>query len=234
MKFLTIYPYLATYASFGGGGSHISYANLNLSNHDIELQCLIIRPPFQRKFNLMNIYRPPSGNFQNFADILVEQLDQITSMETVETFVMGDFNIDIKDPDTPNALLLSENLLHLGLMQKITSPTQHSKNNQSSLIDHIYTDSKSILESCNVTLNISDHDLIYIIRKKKKAPSTKTTFLGRSYRNYDRDAFQESLVNMDWERFYLTDEVEQAWSYLEDVIRDKIDVMCPVKNIKIK
>ena len=98
-----------------------SMENMNLSNQDIEIQCLVIRPPSQKRFVLVNIYRPPSGNFQQFSDTLVECLDHITSVEDLETFVMGDFNTDISDPQNPNAPSLVENLLHLGLSQKIDS-----------------------------------------------------------------------------------------------------------------
>ena len=45
-----------------------SLANLSVSNQDIKLQCLVLRPPSQKKYNLIDIYRPPSGNFQSFLD----------------------------------------------------------------------------------------------------------------------------------------------------------------------
>ena len=147
---------------------------------------------------------------------------------------MGDFNIDISDMENPNAVQLTENLLHLGLFQMITSPTRHSKNNFSTMIDHIYTDSKCIKEAGNVTLNVSDHDLIYIIRKKEKVVQTKATFIGLSYRNYDREIFQDILTNSDWNDFYNVEGVDQAWSYFQGIIQNEIDLMCPLKNIRIK
>ena len=210
------------------------YANLNVSNQNIELQCLMLRPHSQKKYNLLNVYRPPSGNLQLFLDTIVEHLDQITSLDNSETFLMGDFNIDIGDQLNQNALSLIENLLHLGLIQKIASPTRHSKNSPSSTIDHIYTDSKCIHESGNITLNISDHDLVYTIRKKEKPEKTKMTFYGRSYRNYDVNIFQETLINQNWDAFYLIEEVNEAWSFLHEAIQNAIDAMCPLKNIKIK
>ena len=38
----------------------------NVSNEDIELQCLIFRPPQQKKFVFLNVYGPPAGNLQIF------------------------------------------------------------------------------------------------------------------------------------------------------------------------
>ena len=83
-------------------------------------------------------------------------------------------------------------------------------------------------------MNVSDHGLIYVIRKKEKVIKTKMTFSGRSYRNYERELFQENVTNADWDIFYATDRVDQAWSYFLGIIQDEINIMCPLKNIKIK
>ena len=118
--------------------------------------------------------------------------------------------------------------------QKITTPTRQAKNNRASLIDHIYTNSQCISHHGNVTLNISDHDLVYIIRKKRKPDNVKMTFQGRSYRHYDREVFQERLGDRNWDAFYRSSDVDQAWHLLLDGIRSEIDIMCPLKDIKIK
>ena len=73
-----------------------------------------------------------------------------------------------------------------------------------------------------------------MIRKKEKSIQQKLTFLGRSYRNYDREGFQENLANSDWNGFYTAQDVDQAWEYLQKTIKKEIDLMCPLKNIKIR
>ena len=212
----------------------VSHGHLNISNQNIELQCLIVRPPAQRKYVLLNVYRPPSGNLQIFQDTLVEYLDQITVSDNTEIFVMGDFNVDVGDIQDPDALSLLENLLHLGLTQRICNPTRHSKNNRSTTLDHIYTDSKLIKHVGNITLNISDHDLIYVIRKKEVTAKNNLSFTGRSYRNYEQEVFQENIVSADWDLFYIEEDPNKSWLYLLGIIRDEIDDMCPLKKIKIK
>ena len=131
-----------------------------------------------KKFLLLNVYRPPSGSFQNICDIITESLEDIALFENIETFVLGDFNVDINNPQNLNGISLIENFRHLGLSKKIEENSRHSRNSRSSLIDHIYTNSKFIQEAGNVTLNISDHDLIYVIKKKKKTINKKLTFFG--------------------------------------------------------
>ena len=207
--------------------------HLNQSNEDIELQCLLLRPPLQKRFLVLNIYRPPSGNFQLFLEELLETLEQIVLHNTEEIVALGNFNIDLTDPQSQNALYLVENLQHYGLLQTIEDPTRHGKNSHPSLIDHVYTNSKIILESGNITLNISDHDLIYIIRKKEKSHHSKLSFKGRSYRNYDREVFQENLEGLNWDEFYNSSTPDQAWNILRTNIQNEIEIMCPIKDIKI-
>ena len=68
---------LAAYVKDGIHIDNAIYALLNLSNEHIELQCLMVRPPSQKKFVLINIYRTPSDNVQIVFDSLVEHLDQL-------------------------------------------------------------------------------------------------------------------------------------------------------------
>ena len=71
------------------------------------------------KFLLLNIYLPPSGSFQNFCDIITESLEDIALPENIETFMLGDFNVDINNPQNLNGKSLIENFQHLSLSQNI-------------------------------------------------------------------------------------------------------------------
>ena len=59
-------------------------------------------------------------------------------------------------------------------------------------------------------MNVSDHDLVYIIRREAKSENIKLSFKGRSYRQYDRDLFQERLGDRGWDLFYGSDNVDSA------------------------
>ena len=109
----------------------------------------------------------------------------------MEIFIMGDFNVDILNFENQNAISIIEDLQAYVFSQMITDPTRHAKNSQSSLKDNIYTNSKCIAETGNITLNESDHDLVYIIRKKAKSDHVKLSFRGRSYQQYNKELFQE-------------------------------------------
>ena len=60
------------------------------------------------------------------------------------------------------------------------------------------------------------------------------TFRGRSYKNYDKETFQNNLIEGDWNTFYESRCVKQSWAYLKNKIQNEIGKMCPLKDIKIK
>ena len=72
------------------------FDKLNLSNKDIEVQCVLLNIPNLRQIVVSNIYRPPQGSIKNFSDALVQLSDQLRLIckDNVELYFMGDFNLD--------------------------------------------------------------------------------------------------------------------------------------------
>ena len=83
-------------------------------------------------------------------------------------------------------------------------------------------------------MNISDHLPILLTLKKIKTKKKKCTFIGRSYRHYNKDIFQQKLREADWTMFDNSNTVTQKWNCLLKIIRMHIDAMCPLKSFKIK
>ena len=84
-----------------------------------------------------------------------------------------------------------------------------------------------------IDINISDHVGILVTRKKAQVRAEKINFKGRSYRNYDRTAFQESLSNLDWQEYYNNVDPNWLWEFMYRSILDKINVMCPMKSFRV-
>ena len=74
---------------------------------------------------------------------------------------------------------------------------------------------------------------IWVSRKKTTVKADKIDFIGRSYRNYDKEVFQENLINANWDPFYDNDDPNWLWDYMYDIILGKIDTMCPMKSFKV-
>ena len=91
-------------------------------------------------------------------------------MRKYDVFIMGDFNIDrIKRENDYRQL--STMFETKGYNQLINEITRYST--QSSCIDLIFTNSNQIFESGTLPVNLSDHEMIYVTRKKVKIKNRK-------------------------------------------------------------
>ena len=107
------------------------------------------------------------------------------------------------------------------------SQTRHS------IIDLIFTNSKYISKSGVLDINLSDHEMIFITMKKCKSPKRQCTFSGRSYRDYNKNTFQQAIQNLVWNDFYNRSSPDEAWELFETKIRSVLNQMCPIKTIRI-
>ena len=82
-------------------------------------------------------------------------------------------------------------------------------------------------------INLSDHEMIFITKKKCKSPKRQSTFSGRSYRDYNKNTFQQAITNLVWNDFYNSSSPDEAWELFETKIRSVLNQMCPIKTIRI-
>ena len=78
-------------------------------------------------------------------------------------------------------------------------------------------------------INLSDHQLVYVQRKKCKMPTKKS-----SYRNYDANLFKGELIEQDWMEYYANEDPNILWEIMVSKINAVADMMCPVKTFNIK
>ena len=75
--------------------------------------------------------------------------------------------------------------------------------------------------------------MIFITKKKCKSPKRQCTFSGRSYRDYNKNTFQQAIQNLVWNDFYNSSSPDEAWELFETKIRSVLNQMCPIKTIRI-
>ena len=220
--------YISTRLQF----SEFDFAHLNTSNKDLESQWVAIYQKPNKTLLIGNLYRPPQGNGSGCLEILENILSGI-NLNKIEITLIGDLNLDILD----NTNVVAKNLINmtkqLGLKQLIKKPTRYSQYRDSCL-DLIFTNSDIISKSGVGNVNISDHQIILMTRKKAKVAKIKCEFTGRSYRNYRKIDFQDQLKNVDWG--FLNEEisVDMQWDMFNNNILKIMDKMCPRKTFKIK
>ena len=213
------------------------YAHLNCSSKDLEMQWVSLDFKRMRKTLIINVYRPPQGDYKIACKKIGESINAANLKDNAEIFLMGDFNINLKDRKSPQMKELEFVTSLWGLKAVFNQNTRLGQINGSvvaSCIDNIFTNSEERTESSILDLNFSDHMAIVVKRKRVGQKPVKTTLTGRSYKNYDRETFQNQLLDGDWREFYGSKDPNICWDMIENKIRDQLDQMCPQKTFRVR
>ena len=217
--------------------SDTNYAHLNNSSKDLELQWISLNLTNVRPIVILNAYRPPQGDYKRACKLIHQSLAKANLKSNAEIFLMGDFNINLKSKSSPETkeLLFTTGVNGLTPMIKETTRCSHRAGQmRETCIDNIFTNSSLIAESKVLDLNISDHLAVFVLRKKARVFSQKVSFIGRSYKNFVKEDFQEALIDLNWDNFYASADPRECWDILEKAIRDKIDAVCPLRSFRVK
>ena len=89
--------------------------------------------------------------------------------------------------------------------------------------------------SGTIHCGISNHNIIFLVKKKIAPKSESTCFEGRSYRDLDIAKLQDDLTNLNWSPFYdCVDHLSVCWDIMLKNITTVADRQCPLKKIKVK
>lgn len=151
------------------------HQNLWKSNSDIELQVFEFKVRNTKKIILLNVYRPPSGTADSFIDILTDTLQSISNLEEYEVFILGDSNLPYNCKHSSSFKRVKEFESRFGLTPLISKPTPYS-GDTANILDLIFTNSRYVFESGMWGTTFSDHEPIFVVRKKVRQPIDKTSF----------------------------------------------------------
>ncbi|KAG5893997.1 hypothetical protein JTB14_004252 [Gonioctena quinquepunctata] len=181
------------------------------------------------KFLIMSVYRPCSGDINDFLANMDEVLLKCLNNNSI-IVVAGDFNIpmhnDNKDKENFFALMNSYNLFPtVKDFTRVTSTSQ-------SLIDNIFTNSKEY-HSVEVLHNwISDHTeqkMIYYVKRQNKQHIVKRVFNQRNKEN-----FKYIIEKVTWAEVYKSDKVNEAWENFEKYFMYHFNEYFPGKKINVR
>ena len=225
---------VCTYISENINFTDTDVCKFNKSSQDIEIQWLTLKFPKMKDMIIANIYRPPQGNVKNFCKCLKDCLNDINSLSNKDVVVMGDFNINILKKTSDDSKDLLNLMLCFGFKQYVNEPTRYGNNNNNTCIDLIFTNCDHISNSGTLNLNYSDHQAVFITKKKQNINPGNMSFTGRSYKNYNVEQFQETLNNENWNELFNIDDPNIAWDFLINKVMKILDLMCPLRNFNIK
>ena len=181
-----------------------------LNNDDIKLTTIRLDFEKLRPIFICALYRPPTGNIINFNDLVIELLDNLTPARKFDVFIGGDFNIDYAR-SSPNKKYLKELESRFGLTQMIHDKTRPLYSN--TIVDLILTNNPTDTISGTLDLNISDHLPVWAIRKKMKVKPVTSEFIGRTYKNYNKNILEEDLRKINWHTFLTENDLNIAWNF---------------------
>ena len=227
---------LACYVRKGLKYSDTKHENLNISCRDLEMQWVSINLANVRPIVVVNIYRPPQGDYKECCNLITEAFMNANLKDNTEIYLLGDFNINYDDKKSSTFRELDFTTRALGLTQLICEPTRVTFREgvaSETKIDLVFSNSEIISCADVLNINISDHKAVMVTRKKKHSPPTKVKFKGRSYKNYVKEDFQESLTETNWEDFYTLRDPNLLWEFMENIILSKVDQVCPLKTFNV-
>ena len=138
-----------------------------------------------------------------------------------EISLIGDYNLDMlvneNERRTENKAL-KDLCDRFCLFNQITEPTRVTEKTKS-LIDVILASHPERFATCgNLHLGVSDHDLVFAVRKQKIPRPKAREIEYRSMKNLDENELMEELRRVPWDSAYIFEDVDDLWDHWAKVL----------------
>ena len=196
-----------------------------------EIEAIWIEMIFPNKSRtlILSVYRPTNADINDF-NAMMENLPDVVSCEEKEIIILGDFNCDLSAKQlSPDTRKLCKLLNIYQFTQTIKEPTRITEQS-STLIDLAFTiDNSKVMNSGVIhQCAISDHSLIYIVRRAR-TPRDKARIVNcRSYKYYDPEAFVADLHAASWEAVNNSLATDNGQSHFNDTFVNIADKHAPM------
>ena len=178
---------LLTYINIKHASEIEELLDLNRVTRDMEVQWFLIHRKHCKDIIVCNVYRPPYGKLDSFVSYMEECIKGL-DLNKVELFVMGDMNVNNMSKKTRDFKKLNFLFKSNGLTQLIKDATRNTKKSKT-LVDLVSTNSKYISAAGTLEHCFSDHQPVFVIKKKNRDSRPKVEFKGRSYKHFEREDF---------------------------------------------
>ena len=226
----------------GKGGGVAVYIKEGISFQrrcDLEtgnIECIIIEICVTKSKNFLvaTFYRPPDTSkylSKTFNKVFEEIITSMLSV-SIETIIVGDFNIDFLKANDHREL---KNVFRLyGFDQLVTKPTRIT-NESSTLIDIVATNnSKSICVCDVISTCLSDHEMVFCTRKLNHYKYQPKTITCRNYKNYDNESMNKDLESVNWDQVYNASNVNTALNFFNETVCRVFNKHAPIIEKRVK
>ena len=229
----------------GGGGvsiyirESINYkSRTDIPADDLEIICIEVEPPKSKSFLVLAWYRPPNDPVASF--IKLEKVLSFLDKENKEIILLGDTNCDLtQKPPEQTRYNDSKHMLDLyelfSFKQLIEEPTRVTSTT-STLIDHIATTcARNIVRSGVHEISMSDHYMVYCIRKFNGAVETDHKMIKtRKMKYFNEEAFLADVSGMRWEQIATeSDDINVVINNWSNLFSSTIDKHAPLTEMRV-
>ena len=203
----------------------------NFENDIVEALWVEINLPQTKPILVGTVYRAPDSKAEYLAKI--DSLFQDYCNVYDDVIIMGDFNIDISK--SCNSRKINTIAKHSNLNQLIKDYTRVTDKTKT-IIDLALVSNPDRVSSSGVhSLGLSDHNLIYLIRKNKKVKVPPKIIKYRSMKNFDQASFiYYSLKKTNWDHVFNYYDVNKALDVWQSLFNKVCDEHAPIKEKLIK
>jgi hypothetical protein len=155
-------------------------------------------------------------------------------------YILGDLNRDMlktdKDSNFPTKKI--KTLYELYQLSQLIDEATRVTMTTSSLIDHIVTNTpEKISDSGVIHTGLSDHSLVFAIRKISVVKKQEKKVEIRNMKKFDHQKFVEDLRRQPWENVYFfAEDPNVMWEIWKELFLEVMDNHAPLqhKNIRKK
>jgi len=209
----------------------ISYKIISKFNDDlVEALWVEINLPQTPSILTCGVYRKPDSRAEYLTRL--NSLFQEVTNEYDDVVIFGDFNLDISKPC--NAKKINSLANHSNLRQLIKDYTRITETTKSKLDLAFVSNVNRIASSGSHSCGLSDHNLIYVVRRNKKPKSPPKLINYRSMKKFNEKDFIESIKSKSWNIVYQYTDVNSALSVWTNLFNDACDSNAPIKDKLVK
>ena len=198
-----------------------------------EFECISVNIKLQQSntINFSCLYRPPSSSLTTFIDNM-HDYHRFIHENATELHILGDMNIDLMNDMRRTAYIRAMN--SLGFKQIIDRPTRITLSSET-LIDHILTNrNEYIIERGTLVCGMSDHDMIYMVRKKPHTKKEKKVISFRSLKTMNIAAFTNEVNNLPWNIVDCCDDSNDILDSIHKLLLPVVNMHCPIMKRSVQ
>ena len=154
-----------------------------------------------------------------------------------EIILIGDYNLDMlvnEDEGRTENKALKDLCDRFCLFNQITKPTRVTGKSQS-LIEVILPSHPERFATCgNLHIGVSDHDLVFAVRKQKIPRPNAREIEYRSMKNWHEKVHLEELRRVPWDSAYIFEDVDDLWDHWAKLYCQVLDKHALLRKKRIR